>query len=369
MGELRWTEGMTARITIKNRSSSLLVRKVDSDTDEGMEEVHFALYRQASGIKPLSPMEGYGDLVTDPQGVLTEINLNTLRPGTYYLTEPEPAAGYKKLTDDVIFTIGTDGSIAVISEGHEGWLTSRTDPSNGRISYTLTIPNSIETIDLNVVKIWTDSDTTDHSDDTVTYRLYRIPGDGEREYPPEELDGPEGYTGQLNAENNWKETVPGLPEAGVYTAEDGEQIKVSYRYYVSEDYFEGYKSDTKGRFSEDGSSYTVTLTNEPHSPMDTQTEVRVAKEWRDAEGEPEPSGHSDDTITFRLLQKKYPARTTIFGRTVFVYPVKVTLIDGDNTQSDLSTTYYVTAGSRFSIRTSCALGGNFDEYQGQRAWF
>ena len=134
--------GMTASITVKNRESSLQVKKVDSESGDPIGGVHFSLYRQTStGGKPLQPMDGYEDIVTNANGVLAEVTQN-LRSGTYYLTEKQAAEGYGKLEGDLCFTIGSNGAITIESDEHEGWLEKTVDETTGRVSHVIAIPNS-----------------------------------------------------------------------------------------------------------------------------------------------------------------------------------------------------------------------------------
>ena len=137
---------MIATIKIKNRISELLVRKVDAGGDQGLEGVHFALYRQvtdANGNKrrDFLPKPGYDDLVTGKDGVLPEVTMK-LGPDTYYLEETQAIENYEKLQADVCFTIGVDGTVEVTSGGLPGWITEDVDKETGIVTYKLTIPNS-----------------------------------------------------------------------------------------------------------------------------------------------------------------------------------------------------------------------------------
>ncbi len=149
-------EDMTAIVTIKNRQNGLHVFKEEAGTNNKISGVHFALYEQVlsqdgTPRKSYTPKGGYEDLITTEQGLLQEITMN-LPAGTYYLTETQAKEGYRKLDEDIIFTIGADGTFSVNSTGHSEWLTTNTD-TNGLIAYTLVIPNG-RARDLTFHKVW-----------------------------------------------------------------------------------------------------------------------------------------------------------------------------------------------------------------------
>ena len=136
---------MAATVTVKNRSSDLVVKKVDSSTNEAIAGVHFALYPQVTDahgnkVKAHNPLAGYEDLVTNANGVLEEVSLS-LRAGTYYLTETAVGDGYQLLGSDLCFTIGKDGTVSMAEDafGHE-WL--KREVASEVVSYSLVIPNS-----------------------------------------------------------------------------------------------------------------------------------------------------------------------------------------------------------------------------------
>ncbi len=138
---------MKARITIKNRIVDFKAVKVDAITGEKMAGVHFALYNQVTDQqgqkrKDYQPITGYEDLVTDGTGLLPNINMDNLSVGTYYLTETQTLDGYEKLSEDICFTIGKDGTVVINSGAPAEWL-SKTDYANGHVSYTLTVKNSM----------------------------------------------------------------------------------------------------------------------------------------------------------------------------------------------------------------------------------
>ena len=137
---------MAAVITIKNRTTDLQVKKVDEKTKEPLQDVHFALYRQVTDNsgnprKDYNPISGYEDLVTDENGILSDVTM-TLGAGTYYLTETQTLSGYTLLSEDICFTIGKDGTVTVNNGGDTGSTVTRSENTEeGKATYVLTIPN------------------------------------------------------------------------------------------------------------------------------------------------------------------------------------------------------------------------------------
>ena len=138
-------ESEMAKVIVKNRTvEELIVKKVD-ENKQPLKDVHFALYRQVTdnnGIprKDYLPISGYEDIETDENGVLPNITMD-IGTGTYYLTETHTVSGYKKLSDDLCFTIGKDGTVSINTEKYANWL-RRTETAPGSVSYSIIIPNS-----------------------------------------------------------------------------------------------------------------------------------------------------------------------------------------------------------------------------------
>ena len=127
---------------MKNRPTGLLVKKIDALTNQPLQNVHFALYHQVTDAngnprRDYRPITGYSDIVTDANGVLAQINMDDLAPGTYYLSETRPAEGYAPLEDDLCFTIGENGTVT--AQNHPLWL--QREVVSGSVSYRITIPN------------------------------------------------------------------------------------------------------------------------------------------------------------------------------------------------------------------------------------
>ncbi len=133
---------MIAIITIQDRPTGFHARKVDADTLDPLEGIHFALYRQVTTTegekrKDYLPMQGYEDLVSDENGIIPRISMD-LGPGTYYLTETRTLENYKLLGEDICFTIGADGTVT-LAEGSPDWL--ERSESDGNVSYSLIVRN------------------------------------------------------------------------------------------------------------------------------------------------------------------------------------------------------------------------------------
>ena len=133
-----------AVITLKNRTASLEVRKADGDDPNAIppEGAHFALYPQVMYTtgpgKDYLPIQGYEDLVTDANGVVPDVTME-LGPGTYYLTETQAPEGYKRLEEDLCFTIWLNGTVTV--NDHPDWLSEVKDPDTGHTVFTIAVKN------------------------------------------------------------------------------------------------------------------------------------------------------------------------------------------------------------------------------------
>ena len=142
------TETDMARITVKNRTvQELKVVKVgvDGSTKTPLKGVHFALYDQVKdsegNVRPAyTPRTDYEDLVTNDEGIITEMTM-AIGPGTYYLREKSAPSGYKKLASDLCFTLGEDGTVRIQNAGYSSWLTKDTSVP-GIVSYQISIENT-----------------------------------------------------------------------------------------------------------------------------------------------------------------------------------------------------------------------------------
>ena len=138
------TKGKTAELIVRNYPETFSAVKKDAANDSTLAGVTFALHEQktvdgATQILP-TPMEGFGCLVTDSNGVIPRIN-GELPAGTYELREVETLPGYLKLEKYIQFTISENGVITLGANCPEGTELIMSD-SNGTVSYTLVIRNS-----------------------------------------------------------------------------------------------------------------------------------------------------------------------------------------------------------------------------------
>ncbi len=137
-----------SRITVKNRTVQelkVLKEGVDGDTRVRLSGVHFALYDQVKdsdgNVRPdYNPKSGYEDLVSNEDGILEGLGMS-VGTGTYYLREKAALNGYKKLAEDLCFTIGRDGTVKINNAGYSNWLTRDTSVP-GTVSYQITIENT-----------------------------------------------------------------------------------------------------------------------------------------------------------------------------------------------------------------------------------
>ena len=160
--------------------------------------MHFALYRQVKNtegqyVKDYKPMSGYEDLVTDENGLIPKIDLS-LNHGTYYLTETRTAADYDLLTQDLCFTISSDGTVKIENDEFKSWLTQETDPVTHNVSYVITIPNmEQQKVSFRKVDI---SDPQGTQLSGAVFDLYRVVN-GKREAAPMYKDLISGTDGML----------------------------------------------------------------------------------------------------------------------------------------------------------------------------
>ena len=216
---------------------------------------------------------------------------------------------------------------------------------------TASFVNNNELTNLKVIKEWADGQTEITE---IGYTVYRIPkvlnedGDVTEEFDPEEIDVTKyGATGKLKADSNpaWTEELNNLPKTGTHTPESGNSIDVVYKYYVSEESIPGYRPYTRGKDSEDGKTFEVTITNTPNGDFYSETDVSVTKKWFDQVGEPADDAHKNDTVTFQVTQKKYEVKQG----TNKLYPVRIILYDEDGTVSEQSRVVFVQSGATVSI--------------------
>ena len=142
------TEDGILTLTVKNHPYAFEAVKVDStDTTVKVAGAKFNLFKQVTVDTATTWDEEhpvYTDLTTDSDGIIPNIN-NTLPAGTYQLRETAAPSGYNKPNQsnqyNVTFTVSETGVITLGSCPDGVKLTSETNDSTGKITYSIAIPN------------------------------------------------------------------------------------------------------------------------------------------------------------------------------------------------------------------------------------
>ena len=126
---------------VRNQVSSFSIKKVD-ENGEGIENVHFAIYRQVKDSygrlrKDYYPLTDYSDLISDEDGLVVS-ELESLPVGTYYLSEISVPEEYVLLSEDIVFTISSTGLVVV--EGQDD-VSLDICQNNDGIVYVLSVVN------------------------------------------------------------------------------------------------------------------------------------------------------------------------------------------------------------------------------------
>ena len=135
--------GGTPSLILKNRPFVFRAVKIDGDSGEPLEGVHFALHRQVTvnGVTSvdLQPMAGYEDLVTGGDGSIPGLN-EKLAAGTYELREKEAAEGYRTLDSHIRFAVSPTGTVSLVS-GPDGAVLEKEEQEDGTLAFILSVSN------------------------------------------------------------------------------------------------------------------------------------------------------------------------------------------------------------------------------------
>ncbi|MBQ3930798.1 MAG: hypothetical protein II725_00795 [Firmicutes bacterium] len=161
-------------LTVKNMPFTLKVVKQDADSAAPLEGAVFALYKQVQGYKDYNPLEGYEELSSGSDGTVESVD-ETLRPGSYYLTELSAPDGYRDASEvkDLLFTISSYGVTVEQGEDYSGSLSVT---EGDVLEYVITITNNrVDNILLTITKAYTDALEADASS------IFRVSGSEGRE--------------------------------------------------------------------------------------------------------------------------------------------------------------------------------------------
>ena len=108
------TEGMVIDnvnkvITIKNKALNITLYKQDENTKVPLENAVFSIYKNVNGHIDINPLQGFSNLTSNAQGLILNLNRNSLAPGSYYLKEISAPSNYKKLTSLISFSVSNNG--------------------------------------------------------------------------------------------------------------------------------------------------------------------------------------------------------------------------------------------------------------------
>ncbi|MBQ3355739.1 MAG: CHAP domain-containing protein [Oscillospiraceae bacterium] len=164
-------------LTIKNRNFTLRFEKRDGDTHEPLQGVAFSLHREVTvnGVTGIdfTPLPGCDNLVTDANGVIPGLNEN-LSHGIYYLVEKTPLPGYETMGGYLRFSVGEKGSVTVLSEGRENWLTKYVNQEGDTVVYTLAVPNVKKKTHITLQKVGYENTQTPLREYPVTGAVFNI---------------------------------------------------------------------------------------------------------------------------------------------------------------------------------------------------
>jgi len=145
--------GNIPTITIKNRKSEFIVKKVDQSGNP-LKDAMFSLTRQIEDSQTHEPRKDYYPIpeyekLPDENGttsngiVMDENKTKELLPNTYYLTETQTPGGYIGLSEDLIFTISQLGVVSVETSAYSSFLSSSgAGTANDPLVYQLNVQNT-----------------------------------------------------------------------------------------------------------------------------------------------------------------------------------------------------------------------------------
>ena len=237
--------------------------------------------------------------------------VSDLPAGDYWIKETLPSNDSMPVTNPVKVTVeaGKVGDEAVIAD----------------------FVNNYQTTNISVRKEWSDSSTVDHTNDTITFKLYQVAETDENEVLAEK-EYPGQYTGSITGSG--VVDIENLPVKGTVGGKE-----VNYHYYVAEyTWKKGYVPSVTHEDIDGGQKWQ--LMNIGPQNAGKQTSISVTKKWFDKNGNDVTlNGHNDDNITFKLVQ------TAVESDYV---PVVLGLYDSDSdTYSEK--TYYVKKHTDFNI--------------------
>lgn len=147
-------------LTVKNRPYAFEAVKVDSTDDSTkIKGAKFELQKPVTvqGQTAWEPMvwDGKTQFLTGEDGSIPHVD-SDLPAGTYRLREVEAANGYNIINKEVYFTVSRQGSITLGAAPDNVELSGPTEGTEGKLVYTLTIPNDPKPLKLKKVDKSTD---------------------------------------------------------------------------------------------------------------------------------------------------------------------------------------------------------------------
>lgn len=161
----------TKIITVKNRTYEFKVVKMDKGTNQPLEGVKFALYREiivdnVHAWDP-NPYPGYESLTSDENGIVIS---NTLPAGKYQLRETKARSGYQVLSGNITFTISSTGIVEIDSASAKEAELMTDTLDDGSVLYQITVVNAKEF----KVSIWKTNEGYERITSGASFELYKV---------------------------------------------------------------------------------------------------------------------------------------------------------------------------------------------------